>query len=40
VDYFEQVGLPFVIGVNRFDGRLEHDLTTFAGRSPSPTTSR
>ncbi len=26
VDYFEQVGLPFVIGVNRFDGRLDHDL--------------
>jgi uncharacterized protein len=26
VDYFEQIGLPFVIGINRFDGRLEHDL--------------
>jgi uncharacterized protein len=26
VDYFEQVGLPFVVGVNLFDGRLDHDL--------------
>jgi len=26
VDYFEQAGLPFVIGVNLFDGRLEHHL--------------
>jgi signal recognition particle receptor subunit beta len=27
VDYFEKIGLPFVIAVNMFDGRLEHDLT-------------
>lgn len=26
VDYFEQAGLPFVVGVNLFDGRLEHNL--------------
>jgi uncharacterized protein len=26
VDYFEKIGLPFVVGVNMFDGRLEHDL--------------
>ena len=26
VDYFEKVGLPFVIAVNVFDGRLSHDL--------------
>jgi uncharacterized protein len=26
IDYFEQTRLPFVIGVNLFDGRLEHDL--------------
>jgi len=26
VDYFEKVGLPFVIGVNAFDGLLAHDL--------------
>jgi uncharacterized protein len=26
VDYFERAGLPFVVGVNLFDGRLEHDL--------------
>ena len=26
VDYFEQVGLPFVIAVNLFGGRLSHDL--------------
>lgn len=26
IDYFEQTGLPFVIGVNLFEGRLEHDL--------------
>jgi signal recognition particle receptor subunit beta len=26
VDYFENAGLPFVIAVNAFDGRLEHDL--------------
>jgi signal recognition particle receptor subunit beta len=26
VDYFEKVGLPFVIAVNVFDGRLSHGL--------------
>jgi uncharacterized protein len=26
VDYFERAGLPFVVAVNLFDGRLEHDL--------------
>ncbi|WP_433530119.1 GTP-binding protein [Micromonospora sp. CA-263727] len=26
VDYFEQTGLPFVVGVNAFDGQLAHDL--------------
>jgi signal recognition particle receptor subunit beta len=26
VDYFEKVGLPFVVGVNLFDGELTHDL--------------
>ena len=26
VDYFEQTGLPFVVGVNAFHGRLLHDL--------------
>ncbi|WP_232666667.1 GTP-binding protein [Pseudonocardia sp. TRM90224] len=26
VDYFERIGLPFVIAVNLFDGRLSHDL--------------
>ena len=26
VDFFEKVGLPFVIGVNVFDGMLAHDL--------------
>jgi signal recognition particle receptor subunit beta len=26
VDYFEKVGLPFVIALNVFDGRLSHDL--------------
>jgi signal recognition particle receptor subunit beta len=26
VDYFEQAGLPFVVAVNLFDGRLEHTL--------------
>ncbi len=26
VDYFERAGLPFVIGVNTFHGRLVHDL--------------
>ena len=26
VDYFEHLGLPFVVAVNLFDGRLDHDL--------------
>jgi signal recognition particle receptor subunit beta len=26
VDYFEHLGLPFVVGVNMFEGNLEHDL--------------
>jgi signal recognition particle receptor subunit beta len=26
VDYFEKVGLPFVVAVNLFDGALSHDL--------------
>jgi len=26
VDYFEKVGLPFVVAVNLFDGQLVHDL--------------
>jgi len=26
VDYFERVGLPFVVAVNLFDGRLDHQL--------------
>ena len=26
VDYFEKIGLPFVVAVNLFDGQLEHDL--------------
>jgi uncharacterized protein len=26
VDYFERIGLPFVVAVNLFDGRLDHDL--------------
>ncbi len=26
VDYFEKIGLPFVVAVNMFDGQLEHDL--------------
>ncbi|HET9657546.1 MAG TPA: ATP/GTP-binding protein [Kineosporiaceae bacterium] len=26
VDYFEKLGLPFVVGVNRFDGAAERDL--------------
>lgn len=26
VDYFERAGLPLVVGVNTFDGRLAHDL--------------
>jgi signal recognition particle receptor subunit beta len=28
VDYFERLGLPFVVAVNEFDGALEHDLDT------------
>lgn len=27
VDYFEKTGVPFVIGINIFDGRLTHDVT-------------
>jgi hypothetical protein len=26
VDYFEKTGVPFVIGINVFDGKLAHDL--------------
>jgi signal recognition particle receptor subunit beta len=26
VDYFEQLGMPLVVGVNRFGGQLAHDL--------------
>jgi signal recognition particle receptor subunit beta len=26
IDYFERAGLPFVVGVNAFDGRLAHDI--------------
>jgi len=26
VDYFEKADVPFVVGINVFDGRLEHDL--------------
>ncbi|HEY8471768.1 MAG TPA: ATP/GTP-binding protein [Natronosporangium sp.] len=26
IDYFEHAGLPFVVAVNAFDGRLTHDL--------------
>lgn len=26
VDYFEKLGMPFVVGVNLFDGELAHDL--------------
>jgi signal recognition particle receptor subunit beta len=26
VDYFERAGLPFIVAVNAFDGRLAHDL--------------
>ena len=26
VDYFEKIGLPFVVAVNMFDGKLDHDL--------------
>ena len=28
VDYFERMGLPFVVAVNEFDGELAHDLDT------------
>jgi hypothetical protein len=28
VDYFEQAELPFIVAVNAFDGRIEHDLET------------
>jgi hypothetical protein len=28
VDYFEKLGLPFVVAVNRFDGTSTHDLDT------------
>ncbi|MFI7577573.1 GTP-binding protein [Micromonospora sp. NPDC049497] len=27
IDFFERGGLPFVVGVNAFDGRVAHDLT-------------
>jgi signal recognition particle receptor subunit beta len=27
VDYFEKIGLPFVVAVNMFDGELTHDLS-------------
>jgi signal recognition particle receptor subunit beta len=27
VDYFERAGLPFIVAVNAFDGRLAHDLS-------------
>jgi signal recognition particle receptor subunit beta len=27
VDYFEKIGLPFVVGVNLFNGVLSHDLS-------------
>jgi len=26
VDYFEKIGLPFVVAVNMFDGKLDHEL--------------
>ncbi|WP_196255829.1 GTP-binding protein [Micromonospora sp. WMMD558] len=26
IDFFERAGLPFVVGVNAFDGRVAHDL--------------
>ncbi len=26
IDFFERAGMPFVVGVNAFDGRLAHDL--------------
>jgi len=28
VDYFEKLGLPFVVGINRFDGMANHDVET------------
>ncbi len=28
VDYFEKLGLPFVVGVNRFEGMANHDVDT------------
>ncbi|MFC4146537.1 ATP/GTP-binding protein [Micromonospora mangrovi] len=28
IDFFERAGLPFVVGVNAFDGRLAHDLAS------------
>ncbi len=27
VDYFEKIGLPFVVAINMFDGELTHDLS-------------
>ncbi|RKN38930.1 ATP-binding protein [Micromonospora endolithica] len=27
IDFFERAGLPFVVGVNAFNGRVAHDLT-------------
>ena len=38
VDYFEKVKLPFVVAVNLFNGRLDHDLRTSDGRWPSAKT--
>jgi signal recognition particle receptor subunit beta len=26
VDYFERIGLPFVVAVNKFDGQMQHNL--------------
>ena len=40
VDYFEKAGLPFVVGVNLFDGVLATTSTTSAGRWPSTTRCR
>ena len=40
VDYFEKVGLPFVVAVNLFDGRLTTTSSTCVGRWPSPKTPR
>ncbi|WP_432838750.1 hypothetical protein [Dactylosporangium sp. CA-092794] len=39
VDYFERLGLPFVVAVNAFNGRLASDRRRYAGPSPSPTGS-